>query len=201
VSLIFLVGLTGAGKSTVLPVLLAGGARRELPDRRSLTDSVIIPAALRLDGFRSREVADRLERFRLTARYREEHPDGIVHALAEHLADEEHADQAVFDGVRGLAEVAAADRRFPGSRFLMLEALPETRVRRIAGRADAFDRRAGPEDQDLLRARRIVDEEQRHYDQSAARRYLEDLPARRRLIVETDAISAAEVAAVVKAWL
>jgi hypothetical protein len=229
VTILFLVGLTGAGKSSVLPTLRGGGAE-PLPDRRELTDRVIIPAALLLDGQEPRQVGDRLERFRLTARYREAYPDGIVHALAEHLAGRRPEGQAVFDGLRGLPEVVAADRRFPGSRFLMLEALPETRVRRLAGRADAFDgvatspRRAServftsassaaggggraPERRDeagnaaLDRARRIVDEEQRHYDQAAARRYLEELPGARRLIVDTDRIGADQVATLVAEWL
>jgi hypothetical protein len=246
VILLFLVGLTGAGKSTVLPLLLADG-RLELPDRRDLTDRVIIPAALKMDGSAASpgpddsgragapeglgwhagpepsarharaegsgqrapgggskpgRVADRLERFRLTARYRESHPDGIVHALAEHLAAAGPAGEAVFDGLRGLAEVGAAERRFPGSRFLMLEALPETRVRRLAARGDEFDRLAGgSEEADLLRARRIVDEEQRHYEQAGARVFLEALPAERRLIIDTDEIAADEVASLVREWL
>jgi hypothetical protein len=234
VTILFLVGLTGAGKSTVLPTLRAGAGGALLPDRRELTDRVIIPAALRLDGQEPRHVGDRLERFRLTARYREAYPDGIVHALAEHLAARAPEGRAVFDGLRGLPEVVAADRRFPGSRFLMLEALPETRVRRLAGRADEFDRVAvpdggaqapvtlsgapaasagggtggrtsegsgGPGHADLQRARRIVDEEQRHYDQAGARRYLEGLPGDRRLIVDTDRIGADQVAALVRAWI
>jgi hypothetical protein len=234
VSILFLVGLTGAGKSTVLPTLRAGAGDALLPDRRELTERVMIPAALLLDGHEAREVGDRLERFRLTARYREANPDGIVHALAEHLAGGVLQGRAVFDGLRGLPEVVAADRRFPGSRFLMLEALPETRIHRIAGRADAFDKvavpaggsgealaqggsiasgaaaggggrapedRAGERTADLARARRIVDEEQRHYDQAGARRYLEGLPPTRRLIVDTDSIGADEVAALVAEWL
>lgn len=201
-TLIFLAGLTGAGKSTVLPVLLGPGARSALPDRRQLTDTIIIPKALQLAGSKPGPVTDRLERFRLTALYRDEHPEGIVHALRQHLEAAQVAEGAVFDGLRGRSEVTAADRSFPGARFLMLEALPETRIERLAGRADNFDREAGRgEADDRLRARRIVEEEQRHYDQAGARRYLESLPGTRRLIIDTDSVCAAQVRAQVEQWL
>jgi hypothetical protein len=202
VSIIFLVGLTGAGKSTVLPDLLAG-AGRLLPDRRELTDTVILPAALMLDGQPPRPVPDRLERFRLTARYRREHPEGVVHALREYLAgqplDPADVHGAVFDGLRGEVEVRAAAARFPAARFLMLEASATTRVRRLAGRSDDFDR-AGEDARALERAERIVAEEQLHYDQAGARRFLESLPSHRRLIVETDSLPLEQVAAAVAAW-
>lgn len=199
--LLFLIGLTGVGKSTVLPVLVAGGGRRLLPDRRQLTDRIILPAALRLQGLPARPVEDRLERFRLSARYREEHGDGIVHALLEYLGEQRPSGSWVFDGLRGAAEVAAAERCFENGRFLMLEAGPETRVQRLLARADQFDRRAGTEDtEDRQRAERIVAEEQRHYDQAGARRLLEELPPHRRLVVHTDELSPEEVAACVREW-
>ncbi|MEX2540873.1 MAG: hypothetical protein WD314_03665, partial [Trueperaceae bacterium] len=166
---LFLVGLTGVGKSTVLPVLLAGRTGALLPDRRELTDRLIIPEAQRLAGQEPAPVSDRLERFRLTARYREAHSEGIVHALVRHLnslapverralestaatarlstqrpgagqSNESGRGEPVFDGLRGVEEVTAATKRFPSARFLMLEARPETRIARLAGRSDAFDR-------------------------------------------------------------
>lgn len=265
---LFLVGLTGVGKSTVLPVVLARQTGAPLPDRRELTDRVIIPAAQRLAGQEPSPVSDRLERFRLTARYREAHPEGIVHALVRHLdslapVDREALEPAtgtaglymrrvpragqsndagcqepVFDGLRGVDEVTAAAKRFPSARFLMLEARPETRVARLAGRSDSFDRvapradanaaipapaelaaipgvadvldpdglashwEAAPERwSDLLRAVEIVVEEQRHYDQAGARRYLESLPPARRLLLDTDELSSPDVARQVAQWL
>jgi hypothetical protein len=243
VEILFLVGLTGVGKSTLLPALLGGG-RGELPDRRELTDEVILPAALRFTGEQARPVTDRIERFRLTARYRATHPEGIVHALVEYLSGQLPAGEpgsALFDGLRGAEEVQAALRRFPDARFLLLDARPETRVGRLLARADEFDRPAGhlqpsgPDEtgllerlsridgasgaldlealalrwqgrpaalhDDVVRAVRIVVEEQRHYDQRAARRLLETLPSERRLIVDTDAVDAAAVRRLVEEWL
>lgn len=132
-------GLTGAGKSTLLPTLLAGG-RTLLPDRRRLTDEIVLPAAQRMEGRSPAPVTDRLERFRLTARYREEHPEGIVHALAQELAARPASGPVVFDGLRGENELQATLARFPGARYLMLLARPLTRVKRLMSRNDQFDR-------------------------------------------------------------
>jgi hypothetical protein len=278
VEILFLVGLTGVGKSTLLPALLGGG-RSKLPDRRELTDKVILPAALRLIGEQARPVTDRIERFRMTARYRETHPEGIVHALVEYLSGHLPAGEpasALFDGLRGAEEVQAALRRFPDARFLLLDASLETRVERLLARSDEFDRQAaqagarlgnskaganvgtsasptgvaaasaeieppaqhltppGPDaagltdrlrrihgasgaldlealalrwqdrpalHDDVVRAIRIVVEEQRHYDQRAARSLLETLPSERRLIIGTDAVDAAAVRRLVEEWL
>lgn len=220
--LLFLVGLTGVGKSTVLPALLARSGRRLLPDRRQLTDRIILPAALRLEGSPVRPVSDRLERFRLTARYRKEHEGGIVHALVQYLGGDSSSGPCLFDGLRGEVEVAAAQRCFRNARFLMLEARPEIRIQRLLARSDEFDRQAGTEasaephcterhqaerhqaeraQAERHRAERIVAEEQRHYDQAAARRLLECLPPSRRLLIDTDHISAGDVASLVEEWL
>jgi len=92
-----LVGVTGVGKSTALAAL---GDVRVLPDRREVTDAVMIAA---LAG---RPVTDREERFALTARYRETHPGGMAQALGSL-----HADPAVwplplvFDGCAGRTRI------------------------------------------------------------------------------------------------
>jgi len=127
-----LVGVTGVGKSTALAAL---GDVRVLPDRREVTDAVMIAA---LAG---RPVTDREERFALTARYRETHPGGMAQALGSL-----HADPAVwplplvFDGLRGQDEVQYAAAHFPAWRFVSLHAPDPLRVRRLLGRADRFDR-------------------------------------------------------------
>lgn len=119
------------GKSTALAAL---GGLNLLPDRREVTDAVMIwPLA-------GRAVADREERFALTARYRESHPGGMAQALGTL-----HADPAlwsgplVFDGLRGQEEVEYAVRTFPAWRFVSLHAPDLLRVRRLLGRADRFD--------------------------------------------------------------
>ena len=66
--LYILVGVTGVGKTTALQAV---GDRLELcvlPDRRSVADEVILPAAQALGGESPSPVAERVERFRLTAR-------------------------------------------------------------------------------------------------------------------------------------
>lgn len=131
-----LVGVTGVGKSTALHALKAARpGLRVLPDRREVTDAVMLwPLA-------GRPVTDREERFALTARYRETHPGGMAQALASLRADPAHwGQEAVFDGLRGLDEVAYAAQHFPAWRFVALGAPDAVRVRRLLGRADTFDR-------------------------------------------------------------
>lgn len=129
-----LVGVTGVGKSTALGAL-AGEAWRVLPDRREVTDAVMI---LPLAG---QPVTDREERFRLTALYRKTHPGGMAQALGSLLADTRVWGQSpVFDGLRGLEEVQYAAEHFPAWRFVALGAPDTVRVRRLLGRGDSFDR-------------------------------------------------------------
>ncbi len=49
-----------------------------LPDRRDLADRVVIPAVQDELGLPRAPVRDRVERFRMTARYRESHPGGMA---------------------------------------------------------------------------------------------------------------------------
>ena len=130
-----LVGVTGVGKSTALEALRAAWPEaRVLPDRREVTDEVMI---LPLAGG---PITDREERFRLTARYRELHPGGMAHALGTLSADTAYWGRApLFDGLRGLEEVQYAAEAFPAWRFVALHAPDLVRVRRLLGRADSFD--------------------------------------------------------------
>ena len=129
--LLVLVGVTGVGKSTVLAAL--GGLKR-LPDRREVADAVMIVPQVH------QAVADREQRFALTARYRRTHPGGMAQALGSLHADPQRwSGGLVFDGLRGQDEVEYAARQFPRWRFLSLHAPDLVRVRRLLGRADAFD--------------------------------------------------------------
>lgn len=143
-----LVGVTGTGKSTALGAL-AGADLRVLPDRREVTDAVMI---LPLAGH---AVSDREARFRLTAEYRAAHPGGMAQALGSLLADTRHwGTHPVFDGLRGLDEVRYAAQTFASWRFVALSAPDPVRVRRLLGRGDAFDRvgdAPGTTDTDLRR--------------------------------------------------
>lgn len=140
VDITFIVGLTGVGKSTTLAAL----RRSELtllPNRRELTDAIIIPEMQRQARQPERPVTDRLARFDLTKRYRQRHPGGVVHALQTYL--EETSSRApsllVFDNVRGAEEVKCAVETFSNARFIVLDAPNIVRLKRLVGRVDAFD--------------------------------------------------------------
>ncbi len=135
-------GLTGVGKSTAIAALQGSGtAFTLLPNRRELTDRLIIPEMQRVAGNPLEPVRDRLERFDLTRRYRETHPGGMVHALKGYLeAYNDGTDTLMFDNLRGLDEAKAAVSTFPKARFVLLDAPPPVRLQRLVGRQDAFDK-------------------------------------------------------------
>ena len=226
-----LVGVTGVGKSTALAALRgADAALRVLPDRREVTDAVMI---LPLAGG---PVGDREERFRLTALYRQAHPGGMAQALGSLLADTDHwGETPVFDGLRGEDEVRYAADHFPRWRFVALGAPDPVRVRRLLGRGDRFDQiqADGAEDlraalggltgsaevftaadldalaglvseghraEDILAKTKIVVSERRNYDPGAAEAVLRTLPPQRALLLDTVQLSPEQVGAAVRAW-
>lgn len=138
---LFLVGLTGVGKSTAVGALQSSGVPLTLlPNRRALADTLMIPEVQRAAGEPVRAVTDRVERFALTRRYRELYPDGVVHALGQYLQTAPPAAALwVFDNLRDLGEVKAAAETFPDARFIVLYAPPLERLLRLVGRCDDFD--------------------------------------------------------------
>ncbi len=77
VPLIVFVGVTGVGKSTTLQALREQQFNFALlPDRRELTDHLIIAFLQRQAGVAPHPVTDRTERFQLTRRYREQFSGG-----------------------------------------------------------------------------------------------------------------------------
>jgi hypothetical protein len=141
VPLLVLVGVTGVGKSTLLGELM--GVRSDyqlLPDRRSLTDQLIIAQMQAEAGAPIGSVTDRGQRFAYTRRYRTQFPGGMAHALTQlWLADDAPARRWIFDGLRGDNEVRYAADALPRARFVMLDAPDLVRVQRLLGRGDAFD--------------------------------------------------------------
>lgn len=139
--LLILVGVTGVGKSTLLAELARHGpAHQLLPDRRVLTDQLIIGQMQVEAGEPRGPVTDRGQRFAYTRRYREQFPGGMAHALAQlWLATDAPAPWWVYDGLRGENEVSAAAASLPLARFVMLDAPDLVRVQRLLGRGDAFD--------------------------------------------------------------
>jgi hypothetical protein len=135
--LVVIVGLTGVGKSTMVARLesrLEGA--RVLPDRRQLTDQVIFPL------YRGAQaVTDRIDRFALTRRFRDEHPGGMAEVLASlAVAPARPGPRLIFDGLRGEEEVTCAARLLPRARFVALTAPDFVRLNRLLERGDPFDR-------------------------------------------------------------
>jgi dephospho-CoA kinase len=147
--IIFIIGLTGVGKSTTLSALKSSTLDFELlPNRRELADTIIIPEVQRAENKlilsnaegEQKAEKDRLERFRLTAKYREMYPAGMVHALQQYLSNHGAVNQSlIFDNIRGLDECKAAVELFTNSRFIFLDAPPMIRLKRLIGRGDSFD--------------------------------------------------------------
>ncbi len=86
--LLIIVGVTGVGKSTTLAHLAQSGFTSTLlPNRRDLTDRLIISTMQTLDGEPNQLVADRKTRFDYTRRYRVRFPGGMSHALTQLWVD------------------------------------------------------------------------------------------------------------------
>lgn len=144
--LVILVGLTGVGKTTALKQVRQQGLDFTLlPDRRLMTDEIII-AGLQLDqGVEPHPVTDRLERFDYTARYRARFPGGMAHALSHIAVNIDSVNwPLLFDGLRGLEEVQSAAANFPQARFILLDAPDTVRLSRLLERGDTFDITAAP---------------------------------------------------------
>lgn len=139
--LVIMVGLTGVGKSTVLEMLPKNGVNFTLlPNRRDVTDEIII-ASLQLEaGEPLHLVTDRVERFEYTARYRTKFPGGMAHALTRLVINPGDTQPLlIFDGLRGLNEVQYAVTYFPEARFVVLDAPDTIRLNRLLKRGDVFD--------------------------------------------------------------
>lgn len=140
--LLILVGLTGVGKSTTVEALAdAGLSFSLLPNRRSLTDSLIITRLQVEDGQPIQPVIDRTQRFDYTRRYREQFAGGMAHALSQLWVNPSKipTPHLLFDGLRGENEVRHAAELLPRARFIILDAPHFTRVLRLLDRADVFD--------------------------------------------------------------
>ncbi|MER3555546.1 MAG: hypothetical protein C4331_14715 [Meiothermus sp.] len=215
--LLVLVGLTGAGKSSLLDTL----SYPALPDRREVVDRFVLP----LFGYQPGTKLDRAERFALTRRFREGHPGGVAEALFQSKA--EPAWPLIFDGLRGEDELRYALEHLPQAHFIVLEASDLTRLKRLLSRGDSFDRvRLGATDLDALKALaegvlseaeleealswdvppqdltaklKIVAEERKNYDPEGAKKVLYGSP--RALFLDTERLSVEQEATRIRAFV
>ncbi len=137
--LLVLVGMTGAGKTTVIRRLDDRDEPFFLPERRSLADAIIIPAMQAMEPGPG-GTPDRLGRMALTRRFRELHPGGFAWLLSRLWVDiPPGARWCLFDGLRGPEEVAFALAHLPAARLALLDVPDEVRLARLLGRGDHFD--------------------------------------------------------------
>lgn len=158
---VILVGLTGVGKSTILDLLPQYGLTFTLlPNRREVTDDIIIASLQTEAGETPHPVKDRIERFEYTARYRDKYPGGMAHALSRLLIKPTKTESLlIFDGLRGLNEVQHAVAYFPQARFVILDAPDTVRLNRLLQRGDLFDTVGNlqpPSDQNLVETLKTI---------------------------------------------
>ncbi|EAW34654.1 AAA family ATPase [Lyngbya sp. PCC 8106] len=137
--LLIIVGLTGVGKSTVISNLMEERLDLSLlPNRRTLTDDIIIPKMAKDE--QSLSYFCRVQRFNYTRQYREKFSGGMAHVLSQlWINPQQLQTQLIFDGLRGKDEVDYAVKVFPKAKFIVLDAPNKVRLQRILKRNDAFD--------------------------------------------------------------
>ena len=135
-----LVGVTGVGKSTSIEALRRTGRDLALlPNRRQLTDDLIISYMQKANGDPVKQIRDRSLRFNYTAAYRKKFPSGMAHALSQMTISPDTAGLLFFDGLRGQSEVSFAVEKLPKACFVVLEAPTIVRLKRLLDRGDQFD--------------------------------------------------------------
>lgn len=182
--LVVLVGLTGAGKTTLARTLAAEGRVVLLPDRRRLTDAVILGE--------NAATLDRAGRFAATARFRNAAPGGMGEVLAALCVATAPDHPPLFDGLRGAPEIKFFAPRAPHAIFLAFKVSDETRAQRIASRGDGFD---GAASGSATRARAVVADEAQHYRLDAALDALASHAPGRFHALDAEGLSADELAA------
>jgi hypothetical protein len=139
--IVIIVGVTGVGKSTTLAGLAQTPlAYTLLPNRRDLTDRLIIAQMQAEAGDPIEPVSDRSQRFAYTRGYRERFPGGMSHALTQLCIDPSQMQGLLlFDGLRGADEIGHAVQTLPLAHFIVLHAPDVVRVQRLLTRNDRFD--------------------------------------------------------------
>ena len=141
-SLLILVGVTGVGKTTTVEALRQAGLSFELlPNRRDLTNKLMITWVQDHKNVPRTAITDRTERFAHTAYYRQHFPGGMAHTLARLWINRAtmKASYMIFDGLRGENEIHHAVKLLPQARFIFLHAPHFVRIQRLLSRQDKFD--------------------------------------------------------------
>ena len=142
-TLLMLVALTGTGKSTTLKLLrqrLSGCSTAAIPSRREIADWIAIPTAQTLAGEPIVPLPDRKLRFAYTRKFAEHVPGGMAAAFSWLYVADDRDQVLLSEGIRGESEIRYALRHFPRWRIIELSLNPLTRLRRLSGRRDDFDR-------------------------------------------------------------
>ena len=152
-ALLMLVALTGTGKSTTLRLLreeIGDSGAGVIPSRREVADWIAIPTAQALAGERIEPARDRVRRFEYTRFFAEQVQGGMAAAFSWlNLADD--FDGLLFsEGIRGESEIRYALEKFPRWQIVELTLNPLTRLRRLSGRSEEFDRAGGTADLSFL---------------------------------------------------
>ena len=142
--LVILVGGTGSGKSVAIQQLMQRwhpGALHLLPNRRELTDRLVVAPLQRADGQEVKALG-RMEKLAYIRRYRKSYPAGLAYAFAQLWVDGRLLDGhglLIFDGLRGEEEVRYAVDALPLARFAALDAPVFVRLCRLVERNDIYD--------------------------------------------------------------
>ncbi len=195
--LLILVGLTGVGKTTTVKALKTAGMDFVLlPNRRAITDAVLIPAMQRANGEPVTPVQDRSRRFAYTRQYRAHFPGGMAYALSQMVVKQAMLSATavlLFDGLRGANEVAFAAQNLPQAHFLFLDAPDTVRLQRLRKRNDAFDQ-VCTNGTEVETAVAIINGERQNYDPQATLTALQEHAPQRLIYADTTSHTPDEIA-------
>lgn len=152
-ALLMLVALTGTGKSTTLELLrrrLSGRNTAAIPSRREVADWIAIPTAQTFADEPLIPLPDRRLRFAYTREFAAHVTGGMAAAFSWLYLADEFDGLLLSEGIRGENEIQYALRHFPRWRIVELSLNPLTRLRRLSGRRDDFDRAGGRADISFL---------------------------------------------------
>lgn len=138
--LLVFAGLTSVGKTTTFDALKTRGINFTLlPDRREMTDHLIINPLLAAEGKKPYKMS-RVERYPFMLKYRNMFNGGMAHGLTRCWFDPSQTTTSLmFNGLRGENETRFAVSALPLARFVALIAPAFVRLKRMLKRNDPHD--------------------------------------------------------------